>query len=137
MMRVAVLPTAVVEDVPVPQGIDLDHDSRREFVMITLEDDLTKVYEAIADNTFVLAHTVPVLRDTGFKARDAGDSDGDGLAELVGLFYDIGGPEPLEYSLRIYREPIVDNLPCCGGLAGDQRPTHGSSDRRDDPGRRR
>jgi hypothetical protein len=85
MNRVDTVPWAL-QVLSRPEGLDFDHDGQREFVIRVNEPGgPLEIHECIGDNTFAFAHSLDVsdhFHDSCYPA-DAGDPDGDGLADLV------------------------------------------------------
>jgi hypothetical protein len=68
-----------------PLGFELDHDGRREFMLsqwIAASVDWFDFYEAVADNTFQVVHEMDFTFPS-ISPEDVGDTDGDGLGELL------------------------------------------------------
>jgi hypothetical protein len=89
MNRITVIPAPGAGDIlSAAHGLDFDNDGKREFVIrrgISIEDTPFEFYESTSDNSFHLVHVLDIENcgsDT-YRPADAGDIDGDGLADLV------------------------------------------------------
>lgn len=94
-------------------GLDLDHDGRREFVIERKpEIEILEVYESTGNDTFELVHELILDSPFGAAAQrplDAGDSDGDGLAEIL-VWVNTGnfGPDRI---VRIFESTAENTYP--------------------------
>ena len=115
--RIAVIETATSSILTKPQGFDLDHDGRREFVIERQNlggcwDAHFEIYESSAADTFTLAHVLNLDPEFGGSCRlsyypgDVGDADGDGLAELA-----VFGRTLNDYFVRLYESPSSTTYP--------------------------
>jgi len=109
MERIAVVPTPAMDIVSKSHGLDFDHDGRREFILRAYEQGTSfggrhEFYESIANDTFVLAHTLELSDATfdSFHPADAGDIDQDGRADLVVLVQDFGPGGTTKFGLRVF-----------------------------------
>ena len=95
-----------------PSGVDLDHDGHREFVirqdMADIWTSRFAVYQSPANDTFQLVHTLPVSVPgiSSYYPSDVGDSDGDGLSELLAY-----GRTLNDFDVRIYESPAPSSFP--------------------------
>ena len=112
MQRYAVIPTPAEDIVSASQGFDLDHDSRREFIIRPQSsgDGPTEIYECTADNTFVLAHVIQPESPDKYRPKDAGDIDDDGLSDLVMMVSDLTESGWVN-SMRVYESESAGTYP--------------------------
>ena len=95
-----------------PSGVDLNHDGHREFVIRTDMADIWTsrfaVYQSPANDAFDLVHTIPVSvpGTSSYYPSDVGDSDGDGLSELLAY-----GRTGNDFDVRIYESPTPSSFP--------------------------
>ncbi|HKQ63317.1 MAG TPA: VCBS repeat-containing protein [Candidatus Polarisedimenticolaceae bacterium] len=94
-----------------PKGLDLDHDGAREFVMRRDSPPaFLEIFESTGNDSFASVHGLDLSDgDTGLPfamPRDAGDSDRDGLNELV-----VHGRTFNVRHLRIYEATAPDTYP--------------------------
>jgi hypothetical protein len=95
-----------------PSGVDLNHDGRREFVIRQDVADIWTsrfaVYQSPANDEFQLVHTIPVSVPgiSSYDPSDVGDSDGDGLSELVAF-----GRTLNDFDVRIYESATPSSFP--------------------------
>jgi hypothetical protein len=123
MRRIELIPAPATRITSTPQGFDLDHDSRPEFIIRVQGGTQTEFYESIGDDTFVLAHVIVPDGESNRLLMDAGDIDADGLSDLViRVSVPIGGGN-VEFSTRVYESESADTYPT--ELAWDV--SHGSS----------
>ncbi len=92
-------------------GFDIDHDGRREVILRRYTDIWTSVfdvYERGAGNNFTIVSTFQTLNpgSDSYYPSDVGDSDNDGLSELV-----IFGRTVNNFSTRIYESVSPDSYP--------------------------
>ena len=89
MKQVAPLPTPTPSTsfgfLSRPRGLDLDHDTRREFIRTEKDalDITAEIYESSADDTFQLVHVLEFEGVFSAGVVAAGDADGDGLEPQV------------------------------------------------------
>ena len=91
------------------QGFDIDHDTKREFVIRVADNDSTarfEFYECTADNEFALVHVLELPDPAEFAPGDVGDADGDGLAELA-----VHGRVHNDWYIRLYESVATDAFP--------------------------
>ena len=114
MLQVEVIPTPATTFLSAPQGFDFDQDGRREFILRKEgENGLFEFYESVTDNTFALVHVLDLENNPNDSYYPAyvGDSDDDGLAELVVLAKDWVGPADNEYGTRVYESESTNAYP--------------------------
>ena len=93
-------------------GIDLNHDGHREFViradMADIWTSRFAVYQSPANDAFDLVHTIPVSvpGTSSYYPSDVGDSDGDGLSELLAY-----GRTGNDFDVRMYESPTPSSFP--------------------------
>ncbi len=118
MNRIAVIPSPASQIISAPQGFDLDHDGKREFIVKPANsgpDDNSPLefYESVADDTFVLVHVLDLENDPVdvYVPTDAGDIDDDGLADLVVRGKNWFESGPTDYLTRVYESESTDTYP--------------------------
>jgi len=117
MLRVAAVPTPAATVLTHHQGLDLDHDGLREFVIKAAQPgtsfvNIFEFYECTGDNSFVLVHSLDLsANQDSYYPGDAGDSDGDGLAELVVFGKDYVGMPTANYVIRLYESESPTTYP--------------------------
>ena len=99
------------------EHLDFDHDGKREFI-ITREASYPanspfEFYECVADNTFVLVHVLDLETDANdsYSPADAGDIDGDGLADLTVRGLDWVPNSGADYGLWVYESASPSTYP--------------------------
>ena len=112
MRRIELIPSPATKILSTPQGFDLDHDSRSEFIIRLQGDTQTEIYESIGDDAFVLAHVIVPDAGEWFRVpMDAGDTDADGLSDLVmRVFAPIGGGNSEKFT-RVYESESANTYP--------------------------
>ena len=111
--RIAVIETATSSILTKPQGFDLDHDGKREFIIEWQEgvcwNAIFQIYESSADDTFTLVHGLNLdfgSCNSSYYPGDVGDADGDGLAELA-----VFGRTSNDYYVRLYESTSSTTYP--------------------------
>jgi hypothetical protein len=94
-----------------PNGFDMDHDAAREFLIRRNTGDiwtsLFEVWESTGDDSIHLAHTLQVPGSwDSYYPHDAGDADGDGLADLT-----VFGRTGNDFYIRLYESTSADSYP--------------------------
>jgi hypothetical protein len=114
MHRIEVIPQPASRIISQVRGFDVDHDSRREFVIRAYTGDSDapiEVYECTADDTFALAHVIQPDAGSDYRPADVGDIDEDGLSDLVMLACDPIGGGDFECSTRVYESALPETYP--------------------------
>jgi len=117
MNEIGVIPTTAADVLSAARGLDLDHDGQREFILrrgitVNLNTPL-EVYECTADDTFVLVHTLDLENNVEdlYVPADAGDIDGDGLADLVVMERDVIARGVLDFGTEVYESDSPNTYP--------------------------
>ena len=103
---------AALEIITRPSGVDLNHDGHPEFVirpdMADIWNSRFAVYQSPANDAFDLVHTilVPFPGSSSYYPSDVGDSDGDGLSELL-----VYGRTGNAFDVRLYESPTPSSFP--------------------------
>jgi hypothetical protein len=97
--------------VSAPDGFDLNHDSAREFILRQEDGDIWtsrfEVWHSRADNVFQRVHVIDVPGSVdSYYPYDAGDADGDGLADLI-----VFGRTLNDFFIRLYESVSADTYP--------------------------
>jgi hypothetical protein len=87
MSKIWTLTTESLQIVSKPTGLDLDHDGLREFVLRRKSPSppsggVFEFYESTGNDSYALVHVLVASPNGILIPSDAGDADGDGLAEL-------------------------------------------------------
>ena len=115
MNRIAVLPVGGDKILTKRNGLDFDHDGKREFVVgeRTSGPDPFHFYECTSDDTFALVHQLFLENGPtdSYYPVDAGDIDDDGLSDLAvnGKDNNMGGSS--DYGARIVESATSDGYP--------------------------
>jgi hypothetical protein len=113
MVRIATVPAAWAI-MSHPEGLDLDHDGQREFVIRhgVPGSGLFEFFESSGDNTFVLTHSLDLsgTKDS-FYPGDVGDMDGDGLADFLAFGSDYVGVPVSKYLIQMYESDTPNTYP--------------------------